>query len=127
MKHIPDAAIRAAAEAIDQLTLPCGISFSEAVNERIARAALKAASPHMAPPLEPAPPPEPALDTEPGQLELFTIPGTAEYLGCSEMHVYRLIESGELRIVDIAVPGSRRSKTRIRADDLADFLDRRTR
>jgi excisionase family DNA binding protein len=121
MKHIPDAAIRAAAEAIDQLTLPCGISFSEAVNERIARAALKAAAPHM------APPPEPAPDTESGQLELFTIPGTAEYLGCSEMHVYRLIEAGELRIVDIAVPGSRRSKTRIRAEDLADFLDRRTR
>jgi excisionase family DNA binding protein len=51
----------------------------------------------------------------------------AEILGCSEMHVYRLIAAGELTAVDIATPGAGRSKTRIRSDDLADYIDRKTR
>ncbi len=50
-----------------------------------------------------------------------------EILGCSEMHVYRLIAAGELTAVDIATPGAPRSKTRIRSDDLADYIDRKTR
>jgi excisionase family DNA binding protein len=48
-------------------------------------------------------------------------------LGCSEMHVYRLIAAGELPAVDIAMPGAGRPKTRIRSDDLADYIERRTR
>ena len=59
--------------------------------------------------------------------QLYTIPGTAEQLGCSEMHIYRLISAGELRAVDISTPGSRRTKTRIRGDDLAKFIERQTR
>jgi excisionase family DNA binding protein len=51
----------------------------------------------------------------------------AEILDCSEMHVYRLIEAGELSPVDIATPGAGRSKTRLRSDDLADYTDRKTR
>jgi excisionase family DNA binding protein len=51
----------------------------------------------------------------------------AEILGCSEMHVYRLIAAGELTAVDIATPDAGRSKTRIRSDDLADYIDRKTR
>lgn len=47
--------------------------------------------------------------------------------GCSLMHVYRLIAAGQLRAVDIATPGAGRSKTRIRSDDLADYIDRNTR
>jgi hypothetical protein len=43
------------------------------------------------------------------------------------MHVYRLIAAGELPAVDIATPGAGRSKTRIRSDDLADYIDRKTR
>jgi len=43
------------------------------------------------------------------------------------MHVYRLIAAGELRAVDIATPGAGRSKTRVRSDDLADYIDRKTR
>jgi hypothetical protein len=43
------------------------------------------------------------------------------------MHVYRLIAAGELRAVDIATPGAGRTKTRIRGDDLADYIDRKTR
>ena len=58
---------------------------------------------------------------------LYTIPEAAERLRCSEMHVYRLIAAGALRAVDIAVPGARRSKTRIRDDDLAAYIDGKTR
>jgi excisionase family DNA binding protein len=50
-----------------------------------------------------------------------------EKLDCSEMHVYRLIAAGLLRAVDIATPGAGRSKTRIRSDDLADYIERQTR
>jgi excisionase family DNA binding protein len=60
-------------------------------------------------------------------LELLTIPVTAGRLGCSLPHVYRLIGAGALRAVDIAEPGSRRSKTRIRSDDLDAYIDRMTR
>ena len=61
-------------------------------------------------------------------LRLYTIPETAGLLGnVSKMHVYRLIAAGALRAVDIAVPGSRKSKTRIRGDDLAAFIEQRTR
>lgn len=58
---------------------------------------------------------------------IYTIPGAAEHLGCSETHLYRLIAAGELKTVDISAPGARRTKTRIRGDDLADYIDRQTR
>lgn len=58
---------------------------------------------------------------------LLTIPQTAERLGCSENHVYRLIAAGALRAVDIALPGSRRAKTRIREDDYAAYVKDHTR
>jgi excisionase family DNA binding protein len=61
------------------------------------------------------------------QIALHTVPGAAERLHCSEMHVYRLIAAGELRAVDISAPSSRRSKTRIRGDDLDDYIERQTR
>lgn len=62
------------------------------------------------------------------ELRLYTIPETAERLGnCSEMHVYRQIAAGELRAVDIASPGAGRPKTRVRSDDLADYIERKTR
>ena len=58
---------------------------------------------------------------------VLTVPGAAGQLGCSETHVYRLIAAGLLRAVDIATPGAGRSKTRIRADDLAEYIERQTR
>jgi excisionase family DNA binding protein len=58
---------------------------------------------------------------------LNTIKDTARHLGCSTMHIYRLVAAGELRAVDIATPGAGRTKTRIRGDDLADYIDRKTR
>lgn len=62
-----------------------------------------------------------------GQVVLFTPFETAERLGCSENHVYRLIASGALRAVDIGQPGARRSKTRVRSDDLFDYIEKQTR
>lgn len=61
-----------------------------------------------------------------GQVTLHTVPGAAKLLECSEMHVYRLIAAGELTAVDIATPGAGRTKTRIRSDDLADYIERNT-
>ena len=60
-------------------------------------------------------------------VDLLPVLAAAERLGCSDMHVYRLIADGELRAVDIAQPGARRSKTRVRSDDLAAYIDKRTR
>lgn len=57
---------------------------------------------------------------------VFTVPAAAAELGCSESHVYRLIAAGELRAVDIGTPGSTRAKTRVRADDIAAYIERRT-
>lgn len=62
------------------------------------------------------------------ELRLYDIGEAATILGgCSKMHVYRLIAAGELRAVDIANPGAGRSKSRIRSDDLADYIERKTR
>ena len=58
---------------------------------------------------------------------LLTIIATAVRLGCSDDHVYRLISTGELEAVDIAQPGARRSKTRVRSDDLEAYIESRTR
>lgn len=58
---------------------------------------------------------------------VLPVPVAAEQLGCSEMHIYRLIAAGQLRAVDISMPGSVRSKTRIRADDIAEYIERQTR
>jgi len=61
------------------------------------------------------------------QVTLLTVPGAAEFLGCSAMHIYRLVAAGELRAVDISSDGARRTKTRIRSDDLAEYIERQTR
>ena len=60
-------------------------------------------------------------------VELLTIEEAATRQKCSEMHVYRQLARGDLRAVDIASPGARRSKTRIRSDDLAAYIERQTR
>jgi excisionase family DNA binding protein len=58
---------------------------------------------------------------------LHTMPEAAQRLGCSEMHVYRLIASGELAAVDISRQGANKSKTRIRSDELDAYIYARTR
>jgi excisionase family DNA binding protein len=59
---------------------------------------------------------------------LYTPKQAAHLLGgCSENHVRNLIARGQLRAVDIAPKGSRRSKTRVRHDDLQRYVDQNTR
>jgi excisionase family DNA binding protein len=58
---------------------------------------------------------------------LLTIAAAAARLGCSDMHIYRLIAAGELDAVDISQPGARKSKTRVREDNLAAYIAGRTR
>jgi excisionase family DNA binding protein len=60
-------------------------------------------------------------------VKLYSVTQVAEILDCSDMQVYRLIAAGELRAADIGTPGSGRPKSRIRSDDLADYIDRKTR
>lgn len=60
-------------------------------------------------------------------LAVLTIPQVAEQLGCSRVHVYRLINAGALEAVDIAVPGSPRTKMRILVDDLNGYITSSTR
>lgn len=61
----------------------------------------------------------------PSAAALNTIPRTGEKLDCSENHVYRLIAAGELEAVDIAVPGSRRTKLRISDEEIARYIQTR--
>ena len=59
--------------------------------------------------------------------DLLTIRTAADRLDCSENHIYRLIASGVLEAVDISQPGAKRSKTRVRSDELAAYIDSRSR
>lgn len=46
----------------------------------------------------------------------------ADQLGCSKIHIYRLINGGALPSVDISAPGSQRTKTRILLEDLNGYV-----
>lgn len=56
---------------------------------------------------------------------LLTIPEVAEALAISRRSVYALISSGQLPVVDVATRG--KPKSRVRADDLQTFIEKRTR
>ena len=58
---------------------------------------------------------------------LLTIPEAAAELKCHRDTVYQLIAAGQLKAVDIAVRVGTRTKTRVRRDDLIEFIDTRTR
>ena len=60
-------------------------------------------------------------------LVLHTPAEAAERIRASESHVYRLIADGKLRAVDIAQPNSRKPKTRVRSDDLDEYIEASTR
>ena len=64
--------------------------------------------------------------THPDEVLLLTPREAADRLGCSVNHVRRLISRGELRAIDIAGAGSRRTKLRVRNDDLGRYVDSRT-
>lgn len=57
---------------------------------------------------------------------VLKIPQVAEILGCSDRHIYRLIDAGALPAVDISPPGSQRSRTRIRFSDLQEYIQSST-
>jgi excisionase family DNA binding protein len=59
--------------------------------------------------------------------KLLSIPEAADELSLSPNTVYKLIAEGDLRAVDMSTAGARKSKTRIRSDDLAAFIEARTR
>lgn len=50
----------------------------------------------------------------------------AQRLDCSRPHVYGLIAAGRLRAVEIKATGTR-SKTRVREEDLEEFIEANTR
>lgn len=58
---------------------------------------------------------------------LFTPAEAGDRIRASEATVYRLIADGVLRTVDIARPGAKKPKTRVRSDDLNAYIDERTR
>jgi excisionase family DNA binding protein len=58
------------------------------------------------------------------EVTLHSIPEVAARLSISQRSVYNLISRGDLRPVDI---GTTRTKTRVRSDDLARYIDARTR
>jgi excisionase family DNA binding protein len=68
-------------------------------------------------------PPESSLLLETSLLSVIEV---ARRLECSRPHVYRLISTGELEAIDIATPGSRGSKTRIRESALVEYIERAT-
>lgn len=57
--------------------------------------------------------------------QLLSVTHAAELLDCSRGHIYGLIAAGKLRAVEIKAYG--RAKTRIRAEDLEEFIDANTR
>lgn len=58
---------------------------------------------------------------------LLTIPETAATLKLGQNTVYRLIACGQLDTVDVSLPGSRKSKTRVPHVSIERFIERRTR
>ena len=58
---------------------------------------------------------------------LLTIPETAAELRCHRDTVYELIHAKQLKAVDIATRPGTKPKTRVRRDDLIEFIESRTR
>jgi len=56
-------------------------------------------------------------------VRLYPVAKAAEVLGIGRTFMYQLINSGQIRVVEL---GSSRAKQRVRADDLQAFIDSRT-
>lgn len=63
-------------------------------------------------------------------MQVLTIPEVGQRLGMSRNTVYRLINSGDLRVVDVGAPKRKgephKPRMRIREDDLDAFIEART-
>ncbi len=55
---------------------------------------------------------------------LLSVDEVAERLGCSKMHIHRLVAAGALRPVNISVPGASKSRFRFSREELQSFYDR---
>lgn len=67
------------------------------------------------------------METPPDTLDtpttvVYTIQQAADQLGCSKIHIYRLINGGTLRSVDISNVGSCLTKTRVLPEDLNAYV-----
>ena len=69
---------------------------------------------------------KPRPKREPRDVTLYSITEAAERMGCW-VCTLRAHPAGELPTLDIATPGAGRTKTRIRSDDLAGYIERKTR
>ena len=58
--------------------------------------------------------------------QLLSVPEVAVALGCSRMHVYRLLGFRLLDTVDISLPGPTKTKTRITRSSLERYIDERS-
>jgi excisionase family DNA binding protein len=63
-----------------------------------------------------------AAPQDPPTRAVYTIQQAADQLGTSRAHIYRLINGGFLPTVDISMPGSVLSKTRILPEDLYAYV-----
>jgi predicted DNA-binding transcriptional regulator AlpA len=55
---------------------------------------------------------------------LLNMADVSQRLGCSKMHVYRLVQAGALVPVNISVPGTKRSRLRFTETSLSDYIRR---
>ena len=67
--------------------------------------------------------------TRPGQPEaevvLLTVTAAARRMGISRSSAYRLVEDGDLPVVDVARKGTKRPKLRVDVREIARFVDSR--
>ena len=63
------------------------------------------------------------MDKELEKAKLLTMNDVADLLGCSKPHVYRLIAAESIPVVDIAAKDSKRTKRRVRLEDLIQYID----
>jgi hypothetical protein len=61
--------------------------------------------------------------TDTQTIKMLTTSQVAKALGCSRVHVHRLIYSGQLKAITISKPGSTRLHKRISENDLAEFIN----
>jgi excisionase family DNA binding protein len=62
----------------------------------------------------------------PGIQRLLTMKQVCEILGCSQMHLVRLVKAGEITVIDIATPGAGRAKNRVSSEELARYVAKST-
>lgn len=56
-------------------------------------------------------------------VRLYSVVKAAELLGVGKTYMYNLVNSGQVRVVEL---GAGKPKQRVRADDLQAFIDSRT-